>query len=199
MRKRNLGYLFVLAILMAACTTPTSLPTSVVTENPVEPAPSTAVPTPYPEPFVEAPAPVPIYPEPGKPGIVTPKIPLSGYEPQPYDAKLQRDKVLLDLESSTIFTKPSDPTQVYARLNGTLSDPCHELRVVVTAPDASKTINLEVYSVVDTSVACIMVIEPFNVTIPLGSYTSGEYTVRLNGEELGTFVGGYGVQPVDSR
>jgi hypothetical protein len=84
-------------------------------------------------------------------------------------------------------------------LNGTLPDPCHELRVVVTPPDASNTINLDVYSVVDTSVACIMVIEPFSATIPLGSYTSGEYIVRVNGEELGTFVGGYGVQPVDSK
>jgi hypothetical protein len=199
MRKRNLVYLFVLAILMAACTTPTSLPTSVVTENLVEPAPSIAVPTPYPEPFGEAPEPIPVYPEPGMPGIVTPKIPLSGYEPQSNDAKLQRDKVLLDLESSNIFTKPSDPTQVYAMLNGTLSDPCHELRVVVTSATTSKTINLDVYSVVDTSVACIMVIKPFSATILLGNYTSGEYTVRVNGEELGTFVGGVGVQPVDNR
>jgi hypothetical protein len=199
MRKRNLIYLFVLATLMAACTTPTTLPTSVVTENPVEPAPNTEVPTPYPEPFVEAPVPIPVYPEPGRPGIISPQIPLSGYEPQPNDAKLQRDTVLLNIESSTIFTQPSDPNQVFVMLNGTLPDPCHELRVVVTPPDASNTINLDVYSVVDTSVACIMVIEPFSATIPLGSYTSGEYIVRVNGEELGTFVGGYGVQPVDSK
>jgi hypothetical protein len=199
MRKRNLASLFVLSILLAACTTPTSLPPSVETESPVEPAPSAAASTPYPEPFFETPEPLPVYPEPVTPGIVSPKIPSSGYEPQPGDKNLQRDKVLVDLEGSTIFIKPSDPTQVYAILNGTLSDPCHELRVVVTPPDASKTINVDVYSVVDTSVACIMVIEPFSATIPLGSYTNGEYTVGVNGEQLGTFVGGYGIQPGDSK
>lgn len=197
MRNRSLVYVFVIAFILAACTTPTSLPTGVVTENPVQPSPSVSYPSPYPEPFTETPVPFPSYPEPGTPGVVTPAIPPSGYEPQPGDANLERDTVMLELDSSAIFIKPSDPAQAEAILNGNLSDPCHEVRVVVTPPDASKTIDLEVYSVVDTSSACITVIKPFSATIPLGSYTSGEYTVMVNGEELGTFFGGYGVQPGD--
>jgi hypothetical protein len=197
MREKILVTLVILAILLAACTTTTSLPTSVVTGNPVEPAPSLPVPTPYPEPYTEIPGPVPSYPEPGTPRVVTPGIPPSGYEPQPGDSKLQRDKVTLELENSSIFIKPSDPTQAEAILSGYMSDPCHELRVVVMPPDASKTIDLDVYTVFDTSIACITVIKPFDVTIPLGSYISGEYTVMVNGEELGTFFGGDGVQPGD--
>ncbi|MFZ2098228.1 MAG: hypothetical protein WAV05_16475 [Anaerolineales bacterium] len=199
MREKSLVSLFVIALLLAACATPTSAPTAVVTENPAYPAPSSSAATAYPEPITETPMPNPAYPEPGIPGTGTPAIPPSSYEPQPGDVNLQRDQVMLDLESSTIFIQPSDPAQVEAILNGNLSDPCHELRVVVSPPDAKKTINLEVYTLVDPSTACITVIKPFSATIPLGSYTSGEYTVLVNGEKLGTFTAGFGAQPGDDR
>jgi hypothetical protein len=199
MREKSLGFLFVIALLLVACATPTSAPTAVVTENPVGPAPSSSAPTAYPEPIAETPMSNPAYPEPGTPGTSMPVIPPSDYEPKPGDANLKRDQVMLDLESSTIFIQPFDPAQVEAILNGNLSDPCHELRVVVTPPNATKTINLEVYTLVDASTACITVIKPFSATIPLGSYTSVEYTVLVNGEKLGTFSGGYGPQPGDDR
>jgi hypothetical protein len=189
MREKSLLYVFVIAILLAACATPTSLPTSVVTENPVEPVTNISAPTPYPEPFIELPEPMPSYPEPGTPEIVTSTIPPSGYEPQPGDTNLQRDKVFLDLESSSITKKSSDPAEMEVYLSGSLSDPCHELRVVVIPPDAEKTINLVVYSVVDISKACIMVIKPFSAIIPLASYTSGHYSVYVNGQLLGEFDG----------
>jgi hypothetical protein len=194
MREKSLVSLFIIALLLAACATPTSVPTAVVTENPIGPTASPIMPTPYPEPFIEMPSPYPAYPEPS-----TPAIPPSGYDPQPGDAKLQRDKVLMDLENSTIFINADNPTEVEVMLNGILSDPCHELRVVVRPPDATNTINVEVYTVFDKSIACIMVIKTFNATIPLGNYSSGEYTVMVNGKELGTFTGGYEPQPGDAR
>jgi hypothetical protein len=34
-------------------------------------------------------------------------------------------------------------------------------------------------------VACIQALEPFEVSIPLGSYTTGSFSVWLNGERVG--------------
>jgi hypothetical protein len=121
------------------------------------------------------------------PTPTTPAIPPSSYAPQPGDALLKRDQVFLDLENSTMLIMESYPIQVSVLLNGNLSDPCHQLRVVVTPADAEKQINIEVYSMVDSSKACITVIQPFTATIPLGSYSNGHFTVFVNGELLGEF------------
>jgi hypothetical protein len=117
----------------------------------------------------------------------TPAVPPSGYEPQSGDSKLKRDNVFLEIENSSLLVMESYPIQVNTILNGTLSDPCHQLRVVVEPANNDNQINLEVYSVVDPSTACIMVIKPFSATIPLGSFTDGHYTVYANGELLGEF------------
>jgi hypothetical protein len=132
------------------------------------------------------------------PGMVQPTPtpdPFPSYEPQPGDEKLTRDQVFLDMENSDLLIMESYPIQVSAVLDGSLSDPCHQLRVVVNPADAENQINLEVYSVFDPGVACMTVIEPFNATIPLGSYPDGEYTVMVNGESLGSFGSGSGVAP----
>ncbi len=199
MRQKSIVSLLVITLLLAACTLPTSTPNPVVTENPLTPSPISSDPTAYPAPVFETPPSNPAYPAPGTPVSGNPSIPPSGYEPQPGDENLKRDQVFLDLESSRIFIAAGDIIQVKAILNGNLSDPCHQLRVVVTPPDARKTINLEVYSLVDTSTACITVLKPFNASIPLGSYTTGTYTVMVNGEKLGEFIGGYEPQPGDDQ
>lgn len=116
-------------------------------------------------------------------------IPPSGYEPQPGDDKLTRDQVFLDLENSQVLVMESMPVQVSVILNGNLSDPCHELRVVVTPANAQNKINMEVYSVVDSSKACITVLQPFTATILLGSFPAGHYTVYANGQLVGEFDG----------
>ncbi len=46
---------------------------------------------------------------------------------------------------------------------------------------------LDVYSVVDPSLVCIMVIKPFNVTIPLGTFSGGHFSVFANGQLIGEF------------
>ena len=117
----------------------------------------------------------------------TPPLPASGYEPQPGDEKLKRDQVLLDLEYSSLEVRESLPPQVSVSLSGSLSDPCHQLRVVVAQPDAQRQINLDVYSVYDPDMMCIMVIKAFEVTIPLGTYTGGHFTVFVNGQLIGDF------------
>ena len=116
-----------------------------------------------------------------------PPIPPSDYQPQPGDEKLKRDQVFVDLENSELLIMESYPIQVSAMLNGSLSDPCQQLRVVVTPANADNLINLEVYSVYDPGVACITVIEPFSTNVPLGFYSDGHYSVHVNGQLLGEF------------
>lgn len=185
--------LLILPLVLVACTdtTPTQV---VVTENPISPTTypgpinSTIPAYPNPEPTMDTRTPEnPAYPDPGSVGTGTPVIPPSGYEPQPGDATLKRDKVFLDLENSSLLVMESYPIQVSATLNGSLSDPCHQLRVVVTPANEQNHIEIEVYSVYDPNEICITVIQPFNVNIPLGSFVDGQYNVYVNGELLGEF------------
>lgn len=117
----------------------------------------------------------------------TPAIPPSGYEPQPGDARLKRDQVFLDAENSRLVVGAEPPVKASLTLIGNLSDPCHQLRVVVTPANVNNEINLDVYSVFDPGVACITMIEPFDVTIPLGVYNGGHFTVYVNGDYVGEF------------
>ncbi|HSB66011.1 MAG TPA: hypothetical protein VLD65_05485 [Anaerolineales bacterium] len=126
---------------------------------------------------------------PDQPPSPTPTQPLppSGYEPQPGDEKLQRDQVLLDMENSSLVVRESMPPQVSVILNGSLSDPCHQLRITVSQPNSQREINLDVYSLYDPNMMCIMVIKPFSVTIPLGAYTGGHFKVYVNSQLIGEF------------
>ena len=197
MRKKSIVMLLIITVILAACAGPTST-APVVTENPFTPTPRASVPTPYPEAVVVTPLPtISAYPEPGSPSTGAPVIPPSGYEPQPGDESLKRDRALLELENSQIVESTGVLTQVKVSLQGNLSDPCHRLRVVVTPPDAQNTINLDVYSLVEPGLACITVLKPFIASIPLGSYTGGHYTVVVNGEKLGEFGSIYAPQPGD--
>jgi hypothetical protein len=117
----------------------------------------------------------------------TPPIPPSGYEPQPGDDQLKRDQVFLDAEGSQLIYTGEPPLQVELSLTGNLSDPCHQLRVVVNPANANREIKLDVYSVYDPNQACITVLQPFNVSIPLGTYYAGHYSVYVNDDFVGEF------------
>jgi hypothetical protein len=180
----------IFALLLAGCGYP--MPTMVPTmaENPTGSSTQTSAPTSYPGPVIVTVIPTSsIYPEPGTPGTGTPVIPTSGYEPQPGDNRMQRDQVQLDIVKDQLVVMTTQPTQAEAILTGSLSDPCHQLRVVVTPANIDKAIHLEVYSLYDPNVACITVIKPFSATIPLGSYAGGHYKVFVNDQLVGEFDG----------
>jgi hypothetical protein len=200
----------IIALFVAGCAKGTASP--VVTENPTIPptqlsSPSQAAPatpasssTSYPAPGNSSSVPTTsTYPGPGQSGSGTNAIPLSGYEPQAGDESLKRDNVTLDMNASQLVVNASEPVQVRAVLTGSMPDPCHSLRVLVTPADSSNTINIEAYSLVDPNTACVTKIEPFTASIPLGSYSSGEYTVNVNGEKLGIFQSAYTPQPDDEQ
>ncbi len=107
-------------------------------------------------------------------------IPSSGYEPQEGDDRLMRDQVFLDLDESQIVIEAGQPAQVSLKLKGYLSDPCHQLRVVVLTGTQAHEIFLEAYSLYDPHKACITVIKDFVATISFGGLTPGPYKVFVN-------------------
>jgi hypothetical protein len=98
---------------------------------------------------------------------------------------LQRDNVYL--ESIQLLYLESYPVQILLSIQGNLPDPCHHLRVAINPPDEKKDIVIEIYSVADPGQSCILVLEPFETGINLGSFPAGHYRLRINGELAGEF------------
>lgn len=114
----------------------------------------------------------------------------SSYGVQPGDDKLIRDKVFLIMEKSRLIVSATRPVQVKAVITGNLPSPCHVLRVVVGSANTANIINISVYSLVKPGIACAAVLQPFSVTVPVGTFSSGSYTVFVNGLRLGSFSAG---------
>lgn len=107
------------------------------------------------------------------------------YAPQPSDANLIRGE--LYLETKEVLTLESFPPQFTLHMTGNLPTPCHNLRAAVNLPDSENKIVVDVYSVVDPDVICAQVLAPFDVTIPLGSFPLGKYTLWVNGVMVAEF------------
>ncbi len=105
-------------------------------------------------------------------------------QPQPGEQSLDRGPVFLD--TSEVLTLESAPPQFRLHLTGSLPDPCHTLRVNVSAPDAQKRIQVDVYTVVLTDMMCAQVLVPFEVTVPIEGLQTGTYQVQVNDADLGT-------------
>lgn len=169
--------LFVMTIaFLAACSAPAVTATATPEAPPAatpSPAPPTA--TTSPDDVVSA-TPLPPGGEPLNPAP-------QPYEPQPGDERLMRDNVFID--SAEFMAAQSYPPQFFLRLTGSLPDPCHHLRVSVSAPDSQNRIVVDVYSVADPNTACIAVIQPLDVNVPLGSFAAGKYEVWVNGQPVG--------------
>ena len=135
-----------------------------------------------------------LYPAPGEenqpspfPFVPTPNEPYpASWDPIAGDANLSRGEVSLTEVDIQVGT--SDSNQYLLFLSGTLPTPCNQLRVTVSEPDEQNQIYVEAYSVVDPAEICIQVLEAFEETIPLGSFSSGTqetYKVFVNGQPAG--------------
>lgn len=107
----------------------------------------------------------------------------SPVDPLPNESKMARGNVFVD-ESGVILME-SYPVQAALLVSGNLPTPCHELRATVSEPDKENNIYVELFSLTDPNMACIQMLEQFEASIPLGSYSSGSYTVFLNGDKVG--------------
>jgi hypothetical protein len=120
---------------------------------------------------------------------VTPEEPMTNptplpqpFAPQPSDAKLVTGNAFID--SAEVIVAESFPPQYTLHLQGSLPTPCHQLRVRVSPPSASKQVAVEVYSVVDGNKVCAQVLQDFEARVPLGSFTGGPYQLLVNGEQV---------------
>ena len=132
-------------------------------------APATVVPA---ESATPVPEPTPVTPSP------------ENWQPAPGDERMERTEV--QVETADVVTLESDPPQYQLRVTGWKGTPCHQVRVKVDEPDASQRILVEVYALLEPDRACIQRLDALELNIPLGSYDAGEYTVWLNGEQVGT-------------
>lgn len=89
------------------------------------------------------------------------------------------------VDSTDIILMESFPVQVALRVTGNLPTPCHELAYEVE--DDGTTIAARLASVADPDAVCAQVLEPFEFSIPLGSFESGTRAVTLNGQPAGDF------------
>lgn len=146
-------------------------------------APSQPSPTPVPNdlPPVQLPAPVGEVNNPAVTLPVTDTLTPSNMEiylPQPADAGWLTGTVYLD--TTDVLALESFPPQYILRLTGSLPNPCHQLRVVVSdLADGKRPV--QVYSVAEPDQMCIQVLQPFEVNVPLGSATD-PFDVVINAE-----------------
>ncbi len=104
------------------------------------------------------------------------------------------------MASSQLVVTTTRPIQVKAILTGTLPDQCHDLRVVVSLQDTDGKIIIQVYSLFDPNTACLTEVKQFTVSIPLGSYVTGQHVVIVAANRvtsLGQFDASYAPQPGD--
>ncbi|GAP13429.1 hypothetical protein LARV_01183 [Longilinea arvoryzae] len=129
-------------------------------------------------------------PAPGEPvssSDSTSTPPAADWQPQPGDDRLTTGRV--EITSTEILSLESFPPQFVVSIEGSKPTPCHQLRARVADPEPDeKSIRIEVYTVFDPDEICTQVIQDFNLNIPLGSYPAGQYTVQVNGAEIGQIV-----------
>ena len=112
---------------------------------------------------------------------------MSDFLPRAEDVRLQSGPVYVN--TADLLILESYPSQFVLVVAGELPDPCHALRMKVDEPQEDGKIEVSLYSVRDPEMMCAMVLKPFDVNIPLGSFASGAYQVYLNGEKVAEFEG----------
>lgn len=105
---------------------------------------------------------------PGNDGRPTTTLPIAGRFPVYIDGV---EFVMLE----------SWPVQVRAIVRGNLPTPCQALAWNLAEPDADGRIVLTVFSTVDMDAVCTQVLQPFEQSIAVGSFTTGSYVLVVNG------------------
>jgi hypothetical protein len=107
------------------------------------------------------------------------------YTPRIEDVSLKQDGVVL---TSVSLSERYNLTPIRAELHvlGSMPSVCSELRIKVSPPNEQYQIRIEVYSVADLKLKCENVFQQFEVSILLGQYSPGQYTVWVNDNLAGT-------------
>lgn len=89
------------------------------------------------------------------------------------------------ITGTDLLIMESFPIQVNLQVEGEKPTPCHE--VFWTAGDTGEAIEIVMISQVNSDQSCAQVIEPFSISVPLGSWADESRVVILNNEEVGSF------------
>lgn len=84
------------------------------------------------------------------------------------------------VDSTEILYLESFPVQVRLVVQGSLPTPCHQVQWSVE--DDGAAIDVTLWSVIALGQSCAQVLEPFEVSIALGSFETADLDVLLNGE-----------------
>jgi len=109
------------------------------------------------------------------------------YAPQVADAGKRQDQVIItssDLSERTDLT----PVQINFHILGSMPTTCSQLRIKVNPPNETGQLFIEVYSLTDLNSKCNNVFQQFDVTILLGVYSPGRYTIWVNDNYVGDFL-----------
>lgn len=109
----------------------------------------------------------------------------SPLEPLPNEENMVRGNVFID--NLELLILESFPIQAALQIQGSLPTPCHNLRADVDWSESESRVDVDLYSLADSDAICVQVLEPFDTNISLGSFPEGEYTVWVNGEQVGEF------------
>lgn len=117
-------------------------------------------------------------------------VPVRGdnsYAPQSGDGSLMRGEA--EIVSASVLVTESLPIQISILLAYRLPTPCHQLRVRQSQPDSQDRIQLDVYGVAIKDKPCTLMAlsTPQEATISLGSFPAGQYSVWINGLQVGEF------------
>jgi hypothetical protein len=121
------------------------------------------------------------------PGGTTASTPTPGqqienpYAPQAGDDALVRGSV--EIVKTEMSTLESFPAKFSLKISFFTPTPCHQFRITESQPDASKRINVEVYSLMKNGQVCTLMRtqNPTEASLNLGSFPVGHYTVWVNG------------------
>jgi hypothetical protein len=122
------------------------------------------------------------FPDGSKTGTSTPGQQIKNpYGPQAGDDALVRGSV--EIVKTEMLTLESFPVQFSLKISFFTPTPCHQFRVTLSQPDASKRINVEVYSLMKNGQVCSLMRtqNPTEASLNLGSLPAGQYTVLVNG------------------
>jgi hypothetical protein len=97
---------------------------------------------------------------------------------QPADTTTIRSEAYV--ESVDLQFLESYPVQVRAIISGNLPTPCHRIGWEFDAL-SSVAPAVIVYSTVEPDAMCAEVLEPFEITIDLGSFETGDHVAVING------------------
>ena len=89
------------------------------------------------------------------------------------------------ITKTDLLVMESYPIQLSLQVEGEKPTPCHEVFWIVE--DTGERIEITMISQVNSDQSCAQVIEPFIISVPLGSWAEESRDVYLNGEMVGSF------------